>query len=65
MRMPKGRSIQRTSRSVASVTGPNSATVQATGRAMNSETRSGVLMATVFGSTSAKTITSTDMTTVA
>ena len=47
------------------VTGPNSVTVQETGRAIISETLSGELIAIVFGITSAKMITRTDMIAVA
>ena len=62
---PKGRSITRTRCSMASASGPSTATTAATGRAKRSETWSGEVIATVFGSTSAKTITRTDITTVA
>ena len=62
---PKGRSITRTSFSIASVSGPNSATMTDIGRAKASATLSGAVMATVFGRTSAKMMTRTDITTVA
>ncbi len=62
---PKGFSIRRTTCSMASAGGPMSATAKATGRAMSRAILSGLEMASVFGSTSAKTMTSTDMPTVA
>ena len=63
--MPSGRSIARTSRSIATAIGPSSPTAKATGRAVISAKRSGLLIASVFGSTSAKTMTSTDIVAVA
>jgi hypothetical protein len=45
--------------------GPMMATAKATGRAISRAALSGLEMASVFGSTSAKTMTSTDMPTVA
>ena len=57
--------MARTSFSTASVSGPNSATVQATGLAMRSDMRSGDVIAMVFGITSAKMMTRSDITTVA
>ena len=65
MRTPKGRSITRTMASTATAAGRTGSTDQATGRAMSSDTRSGALIARVFGITSAKTITRSDITIVA
>ena len=45
--------------------GPNSRTTQEIGRTTRSATRSGALIATVFGSTSVKTTTTTVMIMVA
>ncbi len=53
--MPKRRSSQLTSASIATSAGVSSRTVQAIGRATVSAKRSGALKATVFGSTSANT----------
>ena len=64
-RKPNRRRIQRTSASIADQHGPSSRTTHEIGRATSSATRSGALIATVFGSTSPKTTTSTVMTTVA
>ena len=50
---------------MASASGPSTATTQETGRARRSETWSGEVIASVFGSTSAKTMTRSDITTVA
>lgn len=50
---------------MAMASGPISATAKATGRAVSSAALSGLEMARVFGSTSANTMTSTDMPTVA
>ena len=63
--MPNGRSMMRTSFSAASVTGPNSDTAQCTGFAIKSDMRSGELIATVFGISSAKTMTRSDIAIVA
>ena len=65
MRMPKGRSISLTRRSMARAIGPRIATMIVTGRDRNSETLSGEVIASVFGRTSAKTMTRTDIVTVA
>ena len=46
-------------------TGPNSRTIQEIGRATSSATRSGALIASVFGSTSVNTTTTTVMIAVA
>lgn len=62
---PNGFSISRTRCSMAMASGPISATAKATGRAVSSAALSGLEMARVFGSTSANTMTSTDMPTVA
>ncbi len=62
---PKGFSISRTSCSMAIASGPITATAKATGRAVTRAVWSGLEIASVFGSTSAKTMTSTDMPTVA
>ena len=63
--MPKRRSSQLTSASIAASTGVSRRTVQAIGRATASAKRSGALKATVLGSTSANTTITTVMTTVA
>ena len=54
-----------TSRSMASASGPSTATAQEIGRARRTETASGEVIARVFGSTSAKMITRRDITMVA
>ena len=59
------RRMRRTSHSIAISAGPSSRTTTLIGRATRSEARSGSLMAAVFGSTSAKTTTSTVITAVA
>ena len=63
--MPNGRRIHFTSRSIAISTGPKILTTQNIGRATASATRSGALIAAVFGSTSANTMTTTLIPTVA
>ena len=57
--------MTRTSFSTASVSGPNSATAQAPACAMRSDMRSGDVIAIVFGITSAKTMTRSDIAIVA
>ena len=65
LEMPNRRRIQRTSASTPISNGPSSRTIQAIGRATSSAIRSGALIATVLGSTSVKTTTTTVMIMVA
>ncbi len=64
-RTPNRRRIQRTSASMPTSIGPSSRTTHAIGRTTSSATRSGALIATVLGSTSVKTTTTTVMIMVA